>query len=196
MSYEGLTSNKSSLEPHLGGNIAEGDPFTFCPSVWDYVIKRFSVRTILDLGSGLGYSASYFHAVGMRVIAVDGLRENCLSAVFPTFQADLTQSPVVTRVDLVHCHEFVEHIAEEHLENVLQSLTCGRFILMTHGVPGQSGHHHVNLQPQEYWISHLKRYDCSLLVEDTKRVRQLAAGDGALYLQRTGMLFVNAKYSL
>ena len=37
MSYAGLTNNSSPQAPHLGGNIKEGDPFTFAPSVWNYV---------------------------------------------------------------------------------------------------------------------------------------------------------------
>lgn len=48
--YEGLSCMVSQEAPHLGGNIAEGDPFTFAPKVWDYLIKRFAVRSVLDLG--------------------------------------------------------------------------------------------------------------------------------------------------
>jgi hypothetical protein len=34
---------------------------------------------------------------------------------------------VETRVDLVHCHELVEHIEETFLDNVLASPMCGKY---------------------------------------------------------------------
>ena len=55
----------SNENPHLGGNIYYGDPSTFCPQVWDYVIQRFAIKSVLDLGSGEGYSAAYFHSKGL-----------------------------------------------------------------------------------------------------------------------------------
>lgn len=191
MSYEGLVSETDASNPHLGGNIREGDPFTFAPSVWRYVIERFSIKSVLDLGSGIGYSSHFFHRAGLQVIAVDGLPSNVERAVYPTLQLDLTKTPAYCRVDLVHCQEVVEHIEEKYVENVLRSLACGKFILMTHASVGQGGHHHVNEQSDEYWVQHLRRHDCELLVEDTKRVRALAAADQALYLSRTGLVFAN-----
>jgi len=62
---------------------------------------------------------------------------------------------------------------------------------MTHALPGQGGHHHVNEQPAQYWIDHLKRINCHVLIEDTNRVRKLAALDNAGYLARTGLVLFN-----
>jgi 2-polyprenyl-3-methyl-5-hydroxy-6-metoxy-1,4-benzoquinol methylase len=76
MSYAGLTDVTDEAERHLGGNVLEGDPFTFSPNVWDYLIKRFALKTVLDLGSGMGHTANYFHRAGLQVVAVDGLKEN------------------------------------------------------------------------------------------------------------------------
>jgi hypothetical protein len=191
MIYQGLLGVTNPDQPHLGGNIAEGDPFTFSPSVWDYLIKRFSIKSVLDLGSGLGYSSDYFFRSGLRVIAAEGLQENCAKSVFPSIHCDLTKSSLFCRVDLVHCQEVVEHIEEKYLENLLQSLACGKFIVMTNALPGQGGYHHVNEQPTEYWIRHLKRHNCDVLVEDSSRVRELAARDKAEYLARTGLVLVN-----
>lgn len=191
MTYKGLKSVADQEAKHLGGNIAEGDPFTYSPSVWDYLIKRFAVQSVLDLGSGVGYSADYFHKAGTRVIAVEGLKENCANAVYPSLHIDLTKTSVYCTVDLVHCQEVVEHIEEEYLDNLLTSLCCGKFIVMTNALPGQGGYHHVNEQPTEYWINHLKRRSCEVLLEDTNRVRKLAGSDGAIYLAKTGLVLVN-----
>jgi len=191
MNYQGLRAVTNSDQLHLGGNLAEGDPFTFSPSVWDYLIKRFSIKSVLDLGSGLGYSSDYFFRSGLQVIAAEGLKENCMKSVFPSVHCDLTKSSLFCMVDLVHCQEVVEHIEEEYLENLLQSLACGKFIVMTNALPGQGGYHHVNEQPTEYWIRHLKRHNCEVLLEDSGRVRELAARDKAEYLARTGLVLVN-----
>jgi hypothetical protein len=196
MAYEGLVSVYSDSHQHLGGNIKEGDPFTFCPKVWEYAIDRFGVRSVLDLGSGLGYSSKFFFDRGRQVIAIDGLDENVRHAIYPTVKHDLTHGPIQCVVDLVHCQEVVEHIDAKHLDNLLQSLACGKFILMTHAVPGQGGHHHVNEQPSEYWIEHLQKLDCALLQEDTKRIRELAKEDGAVFMAHTGMLFANRSLRL
>ena len=191
MGYEGLKPVTDEALPHLGGNVAEGDPFTYAPSVWDYLIKRFAVKSVLDLGSGGGYAADYFHQAGAKVIAVDGLKSNCLNSRYPAVCIDLTLTSVVCKVDLVHCQEVVEHIDARYLDHLLASLACGQFIVMTHALPGQGGHHHVNEQPTNYWVNHLKRYACEVLFEDSNRVRQLAAKDGATYLAKTGLVLVN-----
>lgn len=181
----------SEADPHLGGNIRFGDPETYSPSVWDYVIDRFGLRSVMDLGSGVGNAACYFAKRGLSVVAVDGLSENVEKAVYPTLLWDLTKGPVTTQVDLVHCQEVVEHIEEAYLDNLLSSLMCGKYILMTNALPGQGGHHHVNLQPTEYWIDHLRRRGCQLLAVDSSRVRALAQKDGAPYLAATGILLAN-----
>ena len=116
---------------------------------------------------------------------------NVRSAVYPTVHLDLAKSNVRCQVDLVHCQEVVEHVEEQYIENVLKSLACGKFILLTHALPGQEGHHHVNARPPEYWIEHLRSYNCVLLEEDTRRVRALANENNATYLATTGLLFVN-----
>lgn len=184
-----MTGN--SEEQHLGGNIAEGDPRTYAPAVWDYVIHRFAIKSVLDVGSGLGFAANYFHKAGMQTLAVDGLPFNVTHAVFPTLQQDITRQPILCKVDFVHCQEVAEHIDEKFIENFLASLACGRIILITHAVPGQGGHHHVNEQPAQYWIDQLKRYSCELLQEDTCRIRKLAELNGAVYLEHNGLLFAN-----
>jgi hypothetical protein len=191
ITYSGLNAVTSPHASHLGGNIAQGDPFTFAPSVWDYLIRRFGIASVLDVGAGMGFAADYFHKAGLKVLAVDGMLENCTHAIYPTLQADLTQSKVLAKVDLVHCQEVVEHIEEAHLDNLLSTLTCGRIIVMTNALPGQGGHHHVNEQPTEYWIEHLRRYHCEVLVEDTQRIRRLAQQDGAHYLAQTGLVLAN-----
>ena len=182
---------QSSVETHLGGNLMEGDFNTHCPKTWSYLIDRFAIKSVLDLGSGLGYSSHYFYKQGCQVIAVDGLWNNMREAIYPTVSHDLTVSPFSTKVDFVHCQEVAEHIEEQYLDNLLASLKCGKFVLMTHALPGQLGHHHVNLQPPEYWIEHLRKAALVVLPEDTQRVREMAASEGAIYVAQSKSLIPN-----
>src|SRR6516164_8232178 len=89
--YSGVTFMGSKAKPHLGGNVLEGDPYSFCPRVWSYVIERFAISSVLDLGSGIGYAADFFYRKGLRTIAVDGLLENVKMALHPTVCHDLTK---------------------------------------------------------------------------------------------------------
>ena len=188
----GTRSVVIAAQAHLGGNFAEGDPVSHAPAVWNYVIDRFGIASVLDLGCGIGHASVYFYRRGMKVVAVDGLDFNVRHSLYPAVKIDLTNQAVSCFVDLVHCQEVVEHIEEKHINNVLDSLCCGKLILMTHALPGQAGHHHVNLQPPEYWISRMKERKCNLLPLDTKRIRELAQAEGAHYFANSALLFANS----
>lgn len=190
MAHEGLHHVLSSEEKHLGGNMLEGDPFSYAPTTWRYLIDRFSIRSVLDLGSGMGNNAYWFHKQGLQVVAADGLLDNCKRAVFPTINIDLTKTNVYCPVDLVHCVEVVEHIEEKYIENLLDSMCNGKVILMTNALPGQGGYHHVNEQPTEYWIQKFHARGYSVALDDSQRVRVLAANDNALHVARTGLVLV------
>lgn len=175
----------------LGGNIDHGDPLTHAPLVWDYLVQRFAIRSVLDVGCGQGHTAAYFHRVhNCIVLATDGLDNNPERTVYPVIIHDLRKGALVARVDLVYCVETVEHISAEFVDHVVTTLANGRVIAMTHAPPGQAGHHHVNCQPPEYWIELLRLRGYALAIEDTKRIRALGERDGSLWLQRSGLLFI------
>jgi len=192
MTHQGLNM---VTDGHVGGNISEGDPHSFSPSTWNYIIERFAIRSVLDIGAGRGHAAHYFHRAGMQVLAIDGMKENCVNSHYPILHLDLTKDSALCSVDLVNCVEVVEHIEEEFLDNLLTSLCRGRIILMTNAVPGQGGYHHVNEQPTLYWVEHLAERGCIVSVDDTNRVRKLAEEDGAMHLARTGIVLVNNNWN-
>jgi len=188
-----MTYVTNTEQPHLGGNIPAGDSWTYCPRVWDYMVDRFGAQSVLDLGSGRGHAARYFARRGCSVIAVEGLIDNVRHSLYPAVLIDITHGPVIAPVDLCHAHEVVEHIAVEYLDNLLRSLLNGRIIVMTAAGPDQPGHHHVNLQPESYWIDLLTDHGCEYLVDDSRRVRELAQQDQAWHMARSGMVFYNVR---
>jgi hypothetical protein len=189
--FDGVTVLNFPDKPHLGGNALEGDPASYAPSAWDYLVNRFCVSSVLDLGSGCGHAAEYFFRKNIKVVAVEGSLHNVQNSVYPALCLDLSKDSVKCQVDLVHCVELVEHVEEKYLKNLIDSLLCGKYIAMTAAHVGQGGHHHVNEQPNEYWVSHLKNAGCDLLQADTQRLRELGAKDGCAWFATNGMIFVN-----
>jgi len=176
-------------KPHLGGNTISKDKNTWSPASWNYVVEKYEIKKIIDLGSGEGYTSQWFIDKGFSVTAVEGLEQNVKNAVVPTILHDLTTGPFLQNTDLVVCIEVVEHIEEKYLEFLLESMCQGKFLFMTHAIPGQPGYHHVNCQESQYWIDHLQRKNFSLLEEDSYTIRELADRDKARHISRNGMLF-------
>lgn len=178
--------------PHVGGNIWQGDPCTFAPAVWRYMVERFAVRTVLDVGSGRGHAADWFHRAGCRVVAMDASPVNVANALFPTVLHDLTLGALCCPADLVHCQEVAEHVPPESVGNFLDTLGNGDVVLMSHAEPGQGGYHHVNCQSADYWVEAMARRGYRHLTLDSERVRLMAAGEGAIHLARSGLVFARA----
>ena len=188
MNKKNLVVNNN--KPHLGGNLSKIDTDTFSVNVWKFLIERCQIKTVMDVGSGLGFTSKWFIDHGFDVTSIEGLSENVNNAVVSTIEHDLTKSSYIKEnVDIVICIEVVEHIEESYIENLLETLCCGKFLLITHAIPGQKGYHHVNCQPSEYWINHLKEKKFSLLEQESIHIRTLAAQDGAKWIAQNGMLF-------
>jgi 2-polyprenyl-3-methyl-5-hydroxy-6-metoxy-1,4-benzoquinol methylase len=186
--YEYVIDNRNQ---HLGGNFAEGDPATFSPIAWKFIIERFSIKSMLDIGSGRGYAAKWFLDQGLDVTAIEGLYENVINSVVPTIKHDLTISSYKKHVDFVNCIEVVEHIEVKFIDNLMDTLCNGKYVLITHAIPGQKGWHHVNCQPSEYWISNFEKRNFKFLHNDSLIIRKLAESDGGLHIARNGMIFKN-----
>ena len=43
-------------EGHVGGFIIEKDPATYTPYLWEYLCKKFNIKTVLDVGCGMGHA--------------------------------------------------------------------------------------------------------------------------------------------
>jgi len=157
-------------QPHLGGNIEGGDIATFCPDLWSWLVSTCDIKTVLDVGCGEGHSMIGLAACGCQVVGIDGLKDNVEKCKLPALHHDLTQGPAVFHgIDMTWCCEVVEHIEEQHIENLLSTICVGRILAMTYAAPDQPGHHHVNCQSAEYWI---KRITARGYVYDPKRTEE------------------------
>lgn len=143
---------------NLGGFIAGGDPATYFPEMWKWVVEEFKVKTVHDIGCGEGHALKYFRDVlGCRVAGLDGIEQPDPDIITHDFEnGSITNSawpnwPITWETDLIWSCEFLEHVEEKYTSNMYQSFKRGKIVLVTHAFPGQLGHHHVNCRDSEYW---------------------------------------------
>jgi len=157
--------------------------------LWRFMVERYAIKSVLDVGCGEGHAVQFFHKLGLVAHGIDGLADNVLRAVTPIARHDLMGGAYMMPVDLVWSCEVAEHIAEAKVDFYLDTLANGRMVAMTHAVPGQTGYHHVNCQPPEYWIGRMAARGYALS-EDLQILREISAMDYTWnYFSKTGLVF-------
>lgn len=176
---------------HLGGYVVGGDPATYYPDLWKWLALDFEfeeggkIVDVVDVGCGDGIAIKFFNTfLAHFAWGIEGIEQNDPRI----YQHDYTLGPFdpsdldhndwqafhKKRIDLIWCCEFVEHIEEEYLPNVLDTFSRSKLILMTHAEPGQQGYHHVNCKPAKYWIDTLKNIGYNLDIDLTMTTRELS----------------------
>lgn len=170
--------------PWLGGYFPEGDPGSYCPELWKWALKRYRIKSVIDIGCGAGKALDWFEAHGCTVRGVDGLPPDDPRIV----EHDYTLGRYTPRreFDLAWSCEFVEHIEEQHIDNFLATFRKARIVMMTHGLYWQDGHHHVNCQSPGYWIERVREAGFRFLARDTVESRDLVLHQ---YWARSGLIF-------
>lgn len=178
--------------PRLGGNKPGGDPFSYEESLWRWLNHTFSPQVVLDVGSARGETLVALKHMGITAIGIEGLPANidaCHARDVTAVEWDLERGSLrISGVELVWCCEVVEHVLPDFVENVVDTITVGRVLAMTHAVPGQYGYHHVNCQPPEYWIGLIEQRGLKFSKSHTAEARKQALSNG--YFVRTGLVFV------
>ena len=186
----GMVGVGDNVRPDLGGNLHYGDTHTTNPVLWRYLVDRYALRSVLDVGCGEGHAVSFFHRLGVFAHGIEGLKRNVDRAVVPVALHDILSGPYYMPVDLVWSCEVAEHILPEKVDHYLDTLANGNIVAMTHALPGQDGHHHVNCQPPEYWIERMntRRYQ---LATDYMHFREVAKREySGNYFAASGLVFV------
>jgi SAM-dependent methyltransferase len=181
------------IEGHLGGCSIGGDGGTYYPIMWKYLIDNYNVKTVLDIGCGRGYSAKYFESIGCDILGIDGSMKAQEMSLIPEhfLLNDYETGPALSRseikyndkplddfiFDLCWCCEFVEHVWEEYSQNFLDDFKRCKYVAMTFAYPGQTGHHHVNENTQEYWVDKLKNNGFEYLESQTNDLREKSNED-------------------
>ena len=111
------------------------------------VLKLFPVKSIVDIGCGLGTWLRAFQEYGVSdILGIDGppIEEPMLEI---RTSLNLSRS-----YDLAISLEVAEHLGEEYATQFINTLTgASEIVLFSAAIPGQSGRGHINLQWQDYW---------------------------------------------
>lgn len=164
------------IQGHLGGYVpgGHGDEATYFPDLWTWLVEGpLQIKTVLDIGCGEGHSLKFFRELGCGVTGVDGIDQDDPDII----KWDFTTGPVDVKAtyDLVWMCEFVEHVDEEYVHNILSCVQAGKIVLMTHAFPGQGGHHHVNCREAEYWKGFMTAAGFGFSQGLTDKTREVAA---------------------
>ena len=189
-------------KPHLGGTWAGGDPNSWAPKTWEHILKTYpQIKSVIDVGCGDGYSLEWFnrysngeyYAIGVE--GDEGSVRRCKDKNLPVFKHDYTEGNSQIEIGkdfhpiLIWCCEFVEHVEERFIDNFFEDFKIGNYIAMTHALPGQAGHHHVNCQNPEYWIPKIEALGYRLNHPFSMELRAIAASENALHVANTLLFF-------
>jgi hypothetical protein len=187
------TFGEEIREGHLGGCSIGGDPATYYPIMWEYLIKKYDIKSTLDIGCGVGYASKFFESLNCEVLLVDGSVEAKKNSLIPECHIvhDYESGSVFDTneiefggkvgkdisVDLGWSCEFVEHVYEEFAQNFIDDFKVCKHLAITYAGPNQGGYHHVNLQPESYWIDLLEKNGFEYQKEETQILRDKCGED-------------------
>ena len=181
------------LAEHLGGH--EGETH-LDDGALSYLVEKLGIKSMLDIGCGPGGMVELALDKGLAVWGVDGddKVERSDKAKERIAIHDFATGPYKTDVfDLAWSVEFVEHVDKEYMPNFLETFKSCKYVAMTHALPGQPGHHHVNCMPIEYWCGAMEAIGFKLLVDETNEMRK-ASTMRERYIRQQGYVFKNGRF--
>jgi len=128
------------------------------------IIKEYNIKSILDIGSGIGTWLKVAEENGVKdYIGIDGAwvdRKQLKIEEDHFFEYDLRIPLNLKRTfDLIICLEVAEHLPEESADTLIESIVShGKMILFSSAVPEQGGQNHLNEQRHEYWSNKFNNY--------------------------------------
>lgn len=164
--------------PHLGGSYRLGDGNTTMRDVWGYLIVKYDLKSMLDIGAGWGHSMKFFADHLVSAAGVDGDPEcagdgqQCPGLLITH---DYTLGPCTAlgdrQFDLAWSAEFLEHVDEQFMSNYMTDFKRCKLAVVTHAAPEQHGHNHVNCKDDNYWIQSFTSNGFSFDFSETLKLR-------------------------
>lgn len=187
------------VDGHLGGYVEGGDKDCIYEELWAWLAQDAYDRDdvlLLDVGCGDGIAIDAFRRHGLNAWGVDGMNIEHPHVLRHDFTTGLYGHFNDTRflgelIGTIWCCEFLEHIEERFLPNVMETMRQAHTVAITHAVPGQAGWHHVNLQGDHYWEGAFAAHGFRFDLDATEHARHLAGlnGRSTNYFRDTGMIF-------
>ena len=178
----------AGIPSHLGGhcNVTHVDRGALA-----FLVEYLGVRTFLDIGCGPGGMLDEARRLGLEPVGIDGdprvLRSGIVEHDFTAGREESLGGPF----DLGWSVEFLEHVEEMYLPNVLDTIRKCKYLVMTAAPPGKPGYHHVNCQPACYWIEAMQRLGMQVCLTATCWLRQRSTM-AREFMRETGLVFAAA----
>lgn len=148
-------------EDHLGGHAGVTH---IDKGALEWLQKEYGVESMLDVGCGPGGMVDTAGQLGIKAFGIDGDRDLVTKwskisiNKFMLHDFTLGPAPWSYLYDLCWSVEFVEHVEEQYMANWIETMKLGQYVVITFAPPGWPGHHHVNCQPESYWIKQFGKY--------------------------------------
>lgn len=183
--------NDNTLPPHLGGheNMTHIDI-----GALDYFIEKYNIKSFLDVGCGPGGMVELAHDSGLDALGIDG--DYTVKRINPQLVMihDFTVGkPFLNHkiYDLGWSCEFLEHVPAEFMDNYMDAFFHCKRIAVTHALPGQGGHHHVNEKDANYWLDEFMFRGFLFDINATNELRKNSSMDEK-FVRHTGLVFWNS----
>jgi hypothetical protein len=90
-----------------------------CPSLWRFLVERFGVRSVLDVGCGEGHAVLFFHRLGLFAHGIDGLLRNAnhsatIRAKPARSQAERKRQAAAISMHLLWAHDLIRMVPHTH----------------------------------------------------------------------------------
>jgi len=172
------------MKNHLGGHQfvthTDGGSLT-------YLKEELGCETLPDIGCGVGGQLDLAEKIGyIDVLGIDG--DTLVKTDKITIFDFCDGKPDLGSYDLGWSCEFLEHIEEKYLDNVVDCFRKCKYIAITHALPNKKGHHHVNCRESSYWLDFFKDNGFEFLVKETLKCRQVSTMKREFF-KNTGMVF-------
>lgn len=125
--------------------------------VLNFLIEKFSIKSFVDIGCGLGGQVAIAKELGLNAIGIDG--DPTIKEFPGLVRHDYTSGPLrIENVDLGWSVAFIEHIEEKFMHNFMVTFLGCKYICCTYAPPGLGGRHHVNCKDENYWINKFREF--------------------------------------
>lgn len=182
------------LEEHLGGH---NNKTHLDEGALEFFYNNLNCRSMLDIGCGPGGMVELAEEMGYNSLGIDGdyTLERYNQSKFVIHDFTKGPAPVEGSFDLAWSVEFVEHVYEKYIPNYIQSFQKCKYALITYAPPGWDGHHHVNLQDENYWINVFESYGFKHSLDLTTRLRDASSMNmkrrKKAFVKNRGLVFIN-----
>jgi len=141
------------LPKHLGGH---GNVTHIDTGLLKFARDELGCKSMLDIGCGPGGMVYEAIRLGFDARGVDGdfVTKREKPELFEIH--DFTKGKlehINMNFDMIWCCEFIEHVEKTYEDNWLNLMQKGKYVFVTYSEPGKPGHHHVNCEPIDYWLT-------------------------------------------